>query len=296
MVQALELQRRELLEASEVQRRESSRELRRRFEEERQVMLEALKVHQRSLRAEQEAQHALLVAKEGAEGDAMRQNRRAEILEQTVRERDAMIEPLKKLESELRDLVKEKERLTAQLQDALGKAEQDADLIGRLQAGVEETRTKEQRLRLEFERLQKEQAEKDALIATYQQAHRGGDPYTYLLDLINNKGCSDDELARQIYATTVRSGKQLGQLHSGDQPSLVVALMKVTRPYRAQYSSARIEPGSAGDQYKLCFRELGNQLKELGFGGDHIDFKTVRFEESNLAGRFQGASRLLAAG
>ena len=265
MVQALELQRRELLEASEVQRRESSRELRRRFEEERQVMLEALKVHQRSLRAEQEAQHALLVAKEDAEGDAMRQNRRAEILEQKVRERDAMIEPLRKLESELRDLVKEKERLTTQLQDALGKAEQDADLIGRLQAGVEETLAKEQTLRLEFERLQREQAEKDALIATYQRAHRGGDPYTYLLDLINGS-VSDEELTKQIYAVMLRGGKSLDELHPASGPSLASLLRQASRPTDDAYRAAGKERSDTEYSYHTRTRLIGNQIRPLGQG------------------------------
>jgi len=266
---ALRTQEEQMAQALEAQRQESSRvlnDLRKRAEEERQIMLASLKNQQMLLEVRQKEQDALLMAKEGAEGDAMRQKSRAEKLEQTVREKDALIEPLKKLESELRDLIKEKKRLTAQLEDALGKAEKDADLIGRLQAGVEETRTKEQRLKLEIERLQKEQAEKEDLIAKYQQAQRAGDYYTYLLDLINDRSVSDEELTKQIYAVMLRSGKSLDDLHPTSGQSLASLLRQESRPTDDACRAAGKEKSDTEHSYHTKVRLIGNQIRPLGWG------------------------------
>ena len=296
MAQALEAQEERMAQALEAQKQESSRvleEFRRRAEEERPIMLASLKNQQRLLDVQQREQDALLMAKEGAEGDAMRQKRRAEKLEQTVREKEAMIEPLKKLESELRDLIKEKERLAEQLEDALGKAEKNADLIGRLQAGVEETRSKEQRLRQEIEHLQKEQAEKEALIARYQQAQRAGDYYTYLLDLINDRSVSDEELTKQIYAVMLRSGKSLDDLHPTSGQSLASLLRQASRPTDDAYQAAGKEKSDTEHSYHTRVRLIGNQIRPLGWGAPP---RLIQFRGSAMESAFTQVTTQLVSG
>ncbi len=107
--------------------------------------------------------------------------------------------------------------------------------------------------------------------------------YFQLLDTVKNPRISDGDLFEILRKQTF-SDTDLDDLHHDLQQSLAVALMKVTRPRDAVYRQNRIVKGSVQDKFSNCFRDLGNELFPLDWGGSYP--ASLTFKGSELAKRF----------
>ncbi|MBY0280945.1 MAG: hypothetical protein K2W94_02185 [Alphaproteobacteria bacterium] len=299
--------------------------------EEKQRKTDELQIIINNLRLEKEAAElakkrvleertALLTANEGAEADKLLQQMRLRDLEKRVKEKDRIADQLEKARQDKRVLEEERKSLQDLLAHKLGsdtprdgtvftqlealiaqKEEQERKELDKLQGLIREKEEKEALLTEQIKRLEREKEEKEALIEQYKISVHFGDPYDYLVGLINSQ-MPDDQLRLELLATMTRLKKTLDALwedkceslrRSGasEMPkSLVSIMIRVSRPTDVAYRRAgKVFGNTPGDRYENRKRVIGNDFVELGWGST-IDPDSYRYTGSGLEKNMNNAA------
>ncbi|RZI46089.1 hypothetical protein [Candidatus Finniella inopinata] len=106
--------------------------------------------------------------------------------------------------------------------------------------------------------------------------------YQNLKTQIEDRKITDEKLLNILFARWLLD-PDLDKLHLGsNEPSLACVLMKVIRPYDAVYDIVGISKDADKDVFKGCFRQLGNEIFQLGWSKHDYEQDNIFFNRSRL--------------
>ncbi len=245
---------------------------------------------------ERESRIALLTAKDGAEADNIAQKMRVRDLEDHVKEKDRIIAELRAALSEKAQLIEEKQRLKDLLESKLGAdTPRDGDVAADLEALISEKDEKAAHLEAKIARLEREKREREDLIEQYKVSVHMGDPYNYIVDLINKpiSEISDERLRIELLCVMTRTGQDLDQLSVGKPKKIVAKLILASRPTKDAYRRAGKNRDTDPTYVGYGYREIGNDFVGLGWGGPILNPDAHLYVGSTLEKNIKSAASIL---
>jgi uncharacterized coiled-coil protein SlyX len=245
---------------------------------------------------ERESRIALLTAKDGAEADSIAQKMRVRDLEDHVKEKDRIIAELRLAVAEKAKLTEDKQRFKRLLESKLeADTPRDGDDVAILEALISEKEAKELRLQSEIVRLEREKQEKEALIEQYKVSVHMGDPYNYIVDLINQpiSEISDERLRVELLCVMTRTGQDLDQLSRNKPEKITARLIRTSRPTKDAYRKAGKNRDNDPAYIDYGFREIGNDFVGLGWTGPALRPDDYDYVGSTLEKNIKSAANIL---
>lgn len=245
---------------------------------------------------ERESRIALLTAKDGAEADNIAQKMRVSDLEDHIKEKDRIIADLRLAVSEKASLTEERQRLQALLASKrTADTPRGEGLVDDLEALISQKEDRGLFLEREIVRLEKEKLEKETLIEQYKVSVHLGDPYNYIVDLINQptSEISDERLRVELLCVMTRTGQDLDQLSRNKPEKIAARLIRASRPTKDAYRRVGKNRDNDPTYVDYGFREIGNDFVTLGWGGPLLKPDEHFYVGSTLEKNIKSAADIL---